>query len=472
MTIHTNANTLLYINGRWRSGHSPSLPVVDPATEARIGTFATAGVGDLDDAVASAEQGLSIWQRTSALERYQTLTRTAELLRRRIEPIARSMTMEQGKPLAEARAEAAAAAALIDWFANEIRNGAAATATRPRTETFAQAEPIGPLAAFVAWSFPLGQAARKVSAALACGRSVVLAGPDAAPASCAALVTAFADAGLPAGVLNLVYGPQAEVAPYLVTHPAIERGSFSGPASLGARLADLAGTHGKRLVLELSGQAPAIVFDDADIGLAVNLLCKAKFRNAGQSRFAPTHILVQDSVHGRFLDDFIEAMKRIPVGNGFQDGIEMGPLTGEHRIRTMEAAISNAQARSAVVVAGGHRMGNFGYFFWPTALTQVTPEAGSMDAEPFGPIVVISRFDRYETAIEGVSRLRPMALHAHTTSKTTTGNIRRDVASDFLFFNQRDNRALSTPLGDIIGGAGHDDTLEGYAQARLINQSA
>ncbi|MEO5757194.1 MAG: aldehyde dehydrogenase family protein [Mesorhizobium sp.] len=458
---------MLYINGRWREGQQPGLPVIDPATETRIGTFARASEKDLDEAAAGAERGFWIWRQVSAFERHQILTRTADLLRKRIEPIAHLMTMEQGKPLAESRAETAAAAALIDWFAN------AAHGETESRQTAAQLAPAGPLAAFVAWSFPLGQAARKVSAALASGCSVVLAGPEAAPASCAALAVAFADAGLPAGVLNLVYGPQAEVAPYLIAHPAIVQGSYSGPATLGTRLVALASARGKRLVLELSGHAPAIVFDDAEVDLAVNSLCKAKFRNAGQARFAPSRILVQDSVYARFVDDFIEATARITVGNGFQDGVEMGPLTGEHRIKAVQAMVSDAMARSATVLAGGHRRGNFGYFFWPTVLTEATPEARLMNDEPFGPIAVIGRFERYEAAITEANRLRPgLALYAYTTSKTAIGDLRRDIASDVLFLNQHDGRSLTMPFGDISGGFEDTDTLGGYAQARLINQSA
>jgi len=468
-----SADTLLYLEGRWREGHAPKLPVINPATETRIGTVATAGASDLDEAVASGKRGLSTWRRVSALERYQILMRTADLLRGRIEPIAQLITMEQGKPLAEARAEAAAAAALVEWFGNESWRDEEAKTSRPQAKNLVEAKPIGPFAAFVAWSFPLGQAARKVSAALTSGHSVVLAGPETAPASCAALVAAFAEAGLPDGVLNLVFGPQAEIAPSLIANPAIERGSYSGPASLGERLAALSHACGKRLALELSGHAPAIVFGDADIGLAVSSLCKAKFRNAGQARFAPTRILVQESVYGRFLDDFIEAARRITVGNGFQDGVEMGPLNSRRRIRNMDAIVSDAVARSAVVVAGGYRMGNFGNFFWPTVLTQAASEMGPMDTEPFGPITMIGSFDRYVSAIEAVNRLGSgLALHAHTSSETTIGNIRHDVASDILFVNQRDGRTIKIPLGDIAGGFEDDDTLGGYAQSRLINQSA
>ncbi|WP_137931263.1 aldehyde dehydrogenase family protein [Mesorhizobium comanense] len=463
MKTHAYGNTLLHINGRWRDGHLPALPVHDPATETAIGAVATAGVTDLDEATAGAERALWTWRRMRAVERGRILMRAAELLRKRVEPIAYGMTMEQGKPLAEARAETAAAAALLDWFAN---------AGRGHGEGAAPDEPIGPVAAFAAWSFPLGQAARKVAAALAGGSSVVLAGPPSAPASCAALVVALADAGLPAGVLNLVYGPQADIAPYLIGHPAIARGSYSGPALLGARLAALATTRGKRLALELSGPAPAIVFSDADIGLAVNALCRAKFRNAGQARFAPTCILAESSIHGRFLDDFIEATRRITIDNGLQHGVEMGPLASGARVAKMEALVADAVAGSATVAAGGHRRGNLGCFFWPTVVTDVPGEALLMNAEPFGPIAVVNRFDRYENGIAEVNRLRPiLALHAFTTSRTTMDRLSRDFAGDMLLLNQRDGRALSLPYGDIGNGDG-DDSLEGYAQSRLISQSA
>ncbi|MBN9219227.1 MAG: aldehyde dehydrogenase family protein [Mesorhizobium sp.] len=471
MKTYAYANSLLHINGRWRGGQLPDVPVLDPATEASIGTVATAGVQDLDEATACAERTFWTWRRMRAAERGRILMRAADLLRKRVEPIAHLLTMEQGKPLAEARAEAAAAAALLDWFANEGASHGGGTVSAEARQA-APDEPIGPVAAFAAWSFPLGQAARKVAAALADGSSIVLAGPPSAPASCAALVVALADAGLPAGVLNLVYGPQADIAPYLIAHPAIARGSYSGPALLGARLAALAKTRGKRLAIELSGPAPAIVFSDADLELAVAALCRAKFRNAGQARFAPTCIFTESSIHARFLDDFIEATRRITIGNGLQQGVEMGPLANGCRTAKMEALVADAVAGSATLAAGGHRMGNLGCFFWPTVLTDVAADALLMNTEPFGPITVVNRFDRYEDGIAGLNGLRPvLALHAFTTSRKRMDRLNRDFASDMLFLNQRDGRVLTQPYGDIGGGHG-DDSLEGYVQARLIGQSA
>lgn len=474
MKTYTYPDTPLYINGRWRGGHAPGFTVIDPATETRIGTCAAAGPRDLDEALASTERGFWKWRQASALERCQIMVRAADLLRERIEPIAHLMTMEQGKPLADARAEVAAAADLIDWFANEGHTGPGkALAPRGQTTQLLVKEPVGPVAAFVAWSFPIGQAARKVSAALACGCSVVLVGPDAAPASCAALVVAFADAGLPAGVLNLLYGSQSDIATYLIGHPTITAGSYSGPALLGARLAALAGVRGKSLVLELSGHAPAIVFDDADIELAVRLLCKAKFRNAGQARFAPTRILVQGAVYERFLDDFVEASKNMTVGNGLGDGVGMGPLVSAARLDRMEALVPDAVDAGAALMAGGHRMGNLGFFFWPTVLAGVTTQARVMNAEPFGPIAVVNRFDRREAAIAEVNRLRPsLATYAYTTSEATMRDLGRDIASPTLFINQRDGRSLEAGLGGIGAGFANEDTLESYLQARLISLSA
>lgn len=470
MKTYTYPDTPLYINGRWRGGHAPGLPVINPATEAQIGTCAAAGARDLDEALASTVRGFWKWRQASALERCQVMVRAADLLRERIEPIAHLMTMEQGKTLAEARAEVAAAADLVDWFANEGHAGQGeVSAPRVRATQSVVKEPVGPVAAFVAWSFPLGQAARKVSAALAGGCSVILVGPAAAPTSCAALVVAFADAGLPAGVLNLMYGLEADIGPHLIAHPTIAKGSYSGPALLGARLSALAAARGKPLVLELNGHAPAIVFADADIELAVRLLCKAKFRNAGQARFAPTRILVQGAVYERFLDDFLEAAKSITVGNGLGEGVGMGPLVSAARLDGMEKLVSDA---GPTLMAGGHRMGNLGYFFWPTVLAGVAAEARVMNAEPFGPIAVVNRFDRYEAAIAELNHLRPgLATYAYTASEATALNFVRDIESPMVLINQRDGRSLEAGLGGIHGGFAGNDTLESYLQARLISQS-
>ena len=255
-------------------------------------------------------------------------------------------------------------------------------------------EPVGPVAAFSPWNFPINQAVRKISAALAAGCSIILKGPEDTPASCAALIAAFADAGLPAGVLNLVFGDPATISAYLIPHPTIRKISFTGSTAVGKQLASLAGLHMKRVTMELGGHAPAIVFEDADVDRAIKVLVPSKFRNAGQVCVAPTRFIVHESVYPRFVDGFVTAAKAIKVGDGLAEGVTMGPVAHARRLEAMEALTADAVSHGAKVACGGKRIGNRGYFFAPTVLTDVPMGARVMNEEPFGPIAVMSAFQR------------------------------------------------------------------------------
>src|SRR6516164_7658489 len=301
-----NSDTQLYIDGQWRKGQGGQAPVLNPANEETIGSLALADKADLDDALAAAEQGFEKWRRTSAFERSKLMRRAAELLRERNESVARALTMEQGKPLAEARLEAAAGADVIDWFAEEGRR-AYGRVIPARTANVAQLvvkEPVGPVAAFSPWNFPINQAVRKISIALGAGCSIILKGPEETPGPCAALVDAFSRAGVVPGAVNLIFGVPYDISEYLIPHPVIRKISFTGSTAVGKKLAALAGLHMKRVTMELGGHAPAIVFDDADIESAVKLLAAAKFRNAGQVCIAPTRFLIQEKIYDNFLEKF------------------------------------------------------------------------------------------------------------------------------------------------------------------------
>ena len=293
-------NTLLFIDGAWfpaASGHT--LPVVNPATGEQIGTVAHAERADLDRALEAADKGFHVWRKISAFERSKIMRRAANLLRERAEAIAPLMTQEQGKPLAEAKAEILAAADIIDWFAEEARR-AYGRVIPSRAEGVYQLvikEPVGPVAAFSPWNFPINQAVRKISAALAAGCSIIIKAPEETPASPSELIRAYADAGVPAGVVNLVFGVPSEISEYLIPHPVIRKISFTGSTVVGKHLAALAGMHMKRATMELGGHAPVIIFDDADIAAAAKTMAGSKFRNAGQVCMSPTRFLVQEGVY-------------------------------------------------------------------------------------------------------------------------------------------------------------------------------
>ena len=468
----------LFIDGEWTGGCSAaSGPIVDPATGQVIARLAHAGPRDLDNAVHAADKGFGVWRRVSGYERGKLLRRAADLLRSRADEIAVSMTQEQGKPLAEARIETLLASDTMDWFAEESRRtyGRIVPARADGVMQLVVKEPVGPVAAFTPWNFPINQAVRKVSAALAAGCSVVLKGPEETPASVAALVRAFADAGLPAGVLNLVFGVPSEISDHLIPNPVIRKITFTGSTPVGKRLAALAGQHMKRITMELGGHAPAIVFGDADIDTAVKQLAASKFRNAGQVCIAPTRFLVHESVYERFVEGFVRAAQNIPVGNGMDAASRMGPLANARRVEAMQMFVGDAVGKGARLLTGGHRIGTTGNFFEPTVLGQVPASARIMSEEPFGPIAPIVPFSAFDDVVAEANRLPfGLAAYAYTRSSKTVQAIGAAIESGMVTINHVGFGLPELPFGGVkdsgYGSEGGTEAIEAYLNTKLITQ--
>lgn len=333
-------DTQLLINGEWRNAQGGrTIDVLNPATGEVIGKVAHAEKVDLDAALDAAAKGFKIWSASSPFDRSKLMRRAAELLRERADAIAPILTFEQGKPLAEAKGEILAGADIIEWFAEESRRtyGQIIPARAAGVSQMAFKLPVGPVAAFTPWNFPINQVVRKLSAAIAAGCSIIVKAPEETPASPAELIRVFVDAGIPAGVVNLVYGIPSEISEYLIPHPVIRKISFTGSTPIGKMLAGLASQHMKLSTMELGGHAPAIIFDDADVEGAVKTLAMSKFRNAGQVCVSPTRFLVQENVYEQVVQSFTEKAKAIKVGNGFDEGVQMGPLANERRIPALES---------------------------------------------------------------------------------------------------------------------------------------
>lgn len=475
-------DVLLFIDGQWREGRghdggAASQPIVNPATEEVIGTLAHASRADLDEALVAAEKGFATWRHVAPHERYKLMRKAAEILRERTEDIARIMTTEQGKPLPEARMETQAAADIIDWFAEEARRqyGRVIPARGAGIQQIVHREPVGVVAAFTPWNFPINQAVRKCSAALAAGCSIILKGPEETPASCAALIKAYEDAGIPKGVVNLVFGVPAEISSYLIPHPIVKKVTFTGSTVVGKQLAALAGAHMKRVTMELGGHAPAVVFEDADVDVAVKLLSGAKFRNAGQVCVSPTRFLVHEDIYSRFVDGFTEAVAGVKVGNGLEDGVRMGPLANARRVEAMEALTADAVSKGATLRAGGARIGNKGYFFQPTVLTDLPADARILNEEPFGPIVPIMPFSSTEAVIEEANRLPyGLAAYAYTTSGTRADEFARRVESGMVSINHHGLALPEVPFGGIkdsgYGSEGGTEAMEAYVNTKFVTQ--
>ncbi|MEO8558547.1 MAG: NAD-dependent succinate-semialdehyde dehydrogenase, partial [Rhodospirillales bacterium] len=432
-------NTQLFIEGGWVPGAgNKTLDVANPATGETIGTVAHASKADLDRALQAAEKGFQVWKKVSAFDRSKVLRKAGDLMRARADEIGQIMTQEQGKPVIEAKMEAMAAADIMDWFAEEARRtyGRVIPSRVEGVYQLVVKEPVGVVAAFTPWNFPINQAVRKCSAALAAGCSIILKGPEETPASCAALIKVYEDAGVPPGVVNLVFGIPAEISEYLIPHPIVRKVTFTGSTAVGKHLAMLAGKHMKRITMELGGHAPAIVFEDANIEKAVKLLSGAKFRNAGQVCVSPTRFLVHENVYEKFVDGFVAAAKAVKVGSGLDKDTFMGPLANPRRVDAMQDFVADAVAKGATLRTGGKRIGNKGNFFEPTVLTDVPMEARIMQEEPFGPIAPIASFRSFDEVVKEANRLPyGLAAYAYTGSATTAGAIGAAFESGMVSIN-------------------------------------
>ena len=468
----------LFINGEWCSGASGKTEaIVNPATGQVMARLAHADISDLDRALAAADAGFKVWRATSPHERYKLLRKAGELMRARAVEVAELMTLEQGKPLGEAKMEAMAAADIMDWYAEEARRmyGRVVPARADGVSQLVIKEAVGPVAAFTPWNFPINQAVRKLSAALAAGCSVILKGPEETPASCAALVRVFADAGLPTGVVNLVFGVPAEISSYLIAHPVIRKITFTGSTAVGKKLAALAGEHMKRATMELGGHAPAIVFADADVQGAARMLAAAKFRNAGQVCVSPTRFLVHESVYSQFVDTFVAAASSIKVGSGLEKETRMGPLANSRRVEAMEMFVADAVSKGAKLLLGGKRIGTEGYFFEPTVLVNVPLSARIMTEEPFGPIVPIASFSSFDEVVAEANRLPyGLAAYAFTASLKTATAIGAAFESGMVSINHFGLALPETPFGGVkdsgYGSEGGTEGIEAYLSTKFITQ--
>ena len=472
-------DTQLYIDGAWgASAAGRRHPVVNPATGAVIGQFAWADRADLDRALEAAARGFATWRKVSAYERSKIMRKAANLMRERIDTIATYMTMEQGKTLAEAKAEIMNGADTIDWFAEEGRStyGRVIPARAEGVYQLVVKEPVGPVAAFTPWNFPINQIVRKLSAALAAGCSIIIKAPEETPASPAELVRAFADAGVPPGAVNLLYGDPAAISSYLIPHPVIRKISFTGSTVVGKQLAALAGQHMKRVTMELGGHAPVIVFDDADVAVAAKVMASSKFRNAGQVCISPTRFLVQEGIYDSFVEQFVANTKRLKVGDGLEKGVNMGALANPRRSRAMEANVEDVTRYGAHIKTGGHRIGEKGNFFEPTVVTELPNDARAMNEEPFGPMAIINPFKTFEDAVREANRLPfGLAAYAWTKSAKTANAIAASVETGMISINHVGLGIPETPFGGVkdsgYGSEGGSEAIEPYMNPKFVSQA-
>ncbi|OZI21038.1 NAD-dependent succinate-semialdehyde dehydrogenase [Bordetella genomosp. 9] len=466
----------LYIDGEFLSGDGrQSQDVTNPATLEVLGKLPHATEADLDRALQAAQRAFESWRRTSPMERSRILRKVAELSRERAQEIGRNMTLDQGKPLAEAVLEVTSCSEHCEWHAEECRRiyGRVIPPRNPDVRQFVVREPIGVCAAFTPWNFPYNQAIRKVAAALGAGCTVILKGPEDSPSAVMAIARMFHDAGLPPGCLNIVWGEPPRISEYLIRSPIVRKISFTGSVPVGKHLAAMAGAHMKRSTMELGGHSPVLVFDDADIDRAAEMLARFKIRNAGQVCVSPTRFYVQKGAYDKFLARFTDVLKNIKVGNGLEAGTEMGPLAHERRVPTMTRFVEDAVAKGAKVVLGGAPIERDGHFFAPTVITDLPEDAMLMTEEPFGPLAPVVPFTDTDEVIKRANSL-PFGLSSYvfTNSLKTATKVSNALEAGMVNINHFGSALAETPFGGIkdsgIGSEGGTETFDGYLVTKFI----
>lgn len=462
------------IDGEWLDvGHRRTHTVLNPATGEALGELPLVDAADLDRAIAAADKGFQIWRQTDPNQRAAVLAGAARLVRERAEIIARNATLEEGKTLAEARLEAHAAAGLFDFYAGEaVRLYGRVLMRKPGQRSLVMREPVGPVAAFSPWNFPIHNPVRKLGAPIATGCSVILKPAEEAPASAMAILRTLIDAGLPDGVAQLVFGVPDEVSTRLLASPVIRKLSFTGSTVVGKHLMKLAAETVKKTTLELGGHAPVIVFDDCDFDRTVATLATAKFRNAGQVCVSPTRFYIQEGIYERFVGAIAEKSGRIRVDDGLTDGAEMGPLANPRRPDSVESMIGDAVSDGARVLTGGHRIDRKGFYFEPTVLADVPVTSRAMNEEPFGPLILAAPFRHFDDAVEQANRLPyGLAAFAFTENGRQANRIADAIESGMVGVNTARLGYADAPFQGVKqSGHGSEDGAEG-CEACLVTKT-
>lgn len=470
----------LFINGEWRSGGSrETVDVNDPATGQVIGKLPVASIEDLDDALNAAHQGFQVWRKKSAWERQEYMTRAAQLIQQRRDTIAGLLALETGKPLADAKGEMDRVIETILWNAEEGKR-VYGRLLPPRQEGMSQMtvkRPVGPVAAFAAWNFPAVLVARKVAAALAAGCSIVIKPAEETPASCIAIARAFADAGLPAGVLNMVFGVPAQISRYLIASPIIKKVSFTGSVEVGRLLSTLAAEQLKSVTMELGGHSPVIVCDDVDVPKVAAACAGFKYRNAGQVCVCASRFFVHEKVYDQFVECFTTEVAKLKTGHGLEQGTTMGPLSNDRRLAAAEDLVADAVARGAKVVMGGKRLGDKGYFFEPTILTNLDPQSKILNEEPFCPIAPIMSFTNLEEVMARANDVEyGLAAYAFTDSVSRVAYITEAFEAGWIGINNFTPALADAPISGVkssgIGYEGGPEGLDAYIHTRFVSQTA
>ncbi|XKE90573.1 NAD-dependent succinate-semialdehyde dehydrogenase [Thalassospira australica] len=467
----------LFIGGEWRKT-TEDISVVNPATEEELGRLPCASIADLKDALRAAEKGFEIWRKTAPRERADILLRAAALMREKQEEIAQAITAEHGKPLAQARLEVIRGAEFFEWDAGEaMRVYGRVIPSASGSKISVHHHPIGVVAAFSPWNFPMSQPARKIAGALASGCSIILKAAEETPAGAIHIVKCFEEAGLPAGVLNLVFGRPAEISEFLIPQPSVRLVALTGSTTVGRHLTGLAAQSDTRVLMELGGHAPVIVCEDTDVQKAAICGAIRKMRNTGQVCTSPTRFFVHESIFEEFASTFTKRAAETVVGNGADVGVEMGPTANDRRVPFLSELVSDAVSKGAELRTGGNRLRKPGYFFEPTVLTHVPDSALIMQEEPFGPVAVINPVKDLEDAIKKANAVPyGLAGYAFTNRADYIDRLIDELEVGNFSVNTLEASLPETPFGGIkssgYGREGGTEGLESYLTIKNVWHSS
>jgi succinate-semialdehyde dehydrogenase/glutarate-semialdehyde dehydrogenase len=456
---------------RVSGGGRRTFPVVNPVTGETLAELPLADPADLDLALETAQLGFAIWRRSTAQERASVLQGAARLMVERADAMARIATMEQGKPFHEAKLELMASAGLFNFYAGEVFRIYGRELVRPVGQrSVVRHEPVGPVAAFAPWNFPLGNPGRKLGAAVAAGCSIILKSAEEAPASALGMLQCLLDAGLPPQVAQAVFGVPDEVSRHLLASPIIRKMSFTGSTAVGKHLAKLAAENMIRTTMELGGHGPVLVFDDVDVDAVLDVAAPGKTRNAGQVCVSPTRFIVQEGVYERFRDGMAARLAATKVGDGLAEGTRMGPMANARRPEAMERLIANATAKGARIDTGGERIGNQGYFFQPTVLSEIPPDADIMSEEPFGPVALVNPFPDEQAMIAEANRLPyGLAGYCWTNDARRQRRLADAIETGMVGINTHMIGAADAPFGGVKwSGHGSEDGPEGVLACMVL----
>ena len=468
----------LLIGGKWTAGTSGKTEaVLNPATEDVLAHVPHASTADLDAALQASKDGFRVWRAMTALARQDIMEKAARLMEERKETMAENLTLEMGKPLAEARMELDFTIAVLRWYSEEGKRayGRMVPARMAGMRQMVIKEPVGPVTAFVAWNFPGVNVIRKIAGALGAGCSIIIKASEETPSTCISIARCLQEAGLPDGVVNVVFGVPDDVSRHLLASPVPKKLSFTGSVPVGKHLQSLAAETLKRCTMELGGHAPVMVFEDADIEKTAKMAAGSKYRNAGQVCVSPTRFYVQEKVMDDFADAFAAAASEIRVGDGMEEGVGMGPLIGERRLGVMQSFVDDAREHGAEVLLGGERIGNQGFFYAPTVLKNVPEDAMIMNEEPFGPLAPIASFSDFDDVVARANKLSfGLASYAFTNDGARAAALGDQIEAGLLAVNSFVVSTPETPFGGInesgYGSEGGIEGLDAFLRTKFVTE--